>query len=116
MLLTGIVITIASLALFTEINLLWVLADFLLTGKIPYFDTSIGFIGSIVVLGAVGIMIGRIFYDAKTDLYRGAVENSKSAALVVDTPKISIIDALKDDDETSNENIKEDDLEEVAVA
>ena len=109
MLLSGIVALVASLALFTEINLLWILADFLLTGRLPYFETSIGFLGSVIVLSAVGVMIGRIFYDARTDLYKGAVEKSK----IKSSPsKISIAEALTDEEETDNEITAEDELEE----
>lgn len=118
LLLSGVVITIASLAIFTNINLIWILADFLLTGQLPYFERSIGLIGSVVVLGVLAIMIGRVFYDTKSDLYAAVVENNKINAKLPEATDIDLIAELRKEDEETpgSDKISEEELEEAVPA
>jgi len=64
------------LAVISDINLAWISTEFILTGRIPFTNFHVGFLGSLIVLGIVGSFIGRILYDARIDLYENAIDRS----------------------------------------
>lgn len=112
-----LVTVIASiiLAIFSDINVLWLVTDFLLTGKIPFLNYSIGFATSLVFIAIVIFMGSKLIYDAKVELYDSSIQTNKRNIVSANKfeEKLSIVEALKDEDETARTTlVSEEELDE----